>query len=101
MKTKHENLTKRIKAILIDNEAARDDRMLTTMIIHRRELDKLGLGTHQYYFAIYEKMLSSFKCIDRIWVKIQHDTPELRGANWLKRKHQSAEIAIEIATEKQ
>jgi len=92
-------LTRLVVQILINNEDARDDWMLTIREVHERELNIWYLSKADYFDALFSGKLSNVQTIARVWRLAQEKKPELRGKNWEERQRQSGMLASEFAEE--
>ena len=94
-------LTRLVKNILLENEDARDDWMLTIQIVHNKEMELWYYKKEDYYDAVFSKKLSNVDTIKRLWALIQERIPELRGNKWQERQIQGGQIASEIVDDAQ
>lgn len=85
---------------LEENEASRDDYLIVVKVIHDMELAAQNLQPEDYYNAVFQKRVSSFQTIGRIWRKIQECVPHLRGKDWEERQILSGQVSKDEATEK-
>ena len=92
-------LTRLVVQILVNNEDARDDWMLTIREVHERELSIWYMSKADYFDAFFSGKLSNVQTIGRIWRLAQEKRPELRGKNWEERQKQSGLLAAEFAEE--
>jgi hypothetical protein len=92
-------LTRLVVQILVNNEDARDDWMLTIREVHERELSIWYMDKSEYFDAFFSGKLSNVQTIGRIWRLAQEKRPELRGKNWEERQKQSGLLAAEFAEE--
>lgn len=94
-------LTRLVKSILMNNEAARDNCLLLIKEIHDKEMQIWAYDRAQYYDAVFQGHMSSMVTINRIWRLVQEKFPELRGKEWEERQKQGGVIALEMADEKE
>lgn len=90
-------LTRLITKILTDDEASRDDWMLTIRKVHDMELQLWGHTKEEYYQAFFAEKVSNVHTIRRIWQLVQERRPELRGETWEERQRMGGMIAKEYA----
>ncbi len=94
-------LTRLVKNILLENEIARDDWMLTIQIVHDKEMALWYYKKEDYYDAVFSKKLSNVDTIKRLWALLQERIPELRGAKWQERQIQGGMVANDIVDDLQ
>lgn len=89
-------ITKLVKHILLNNEDARDDWMLTIKEVHDREMEVWAYSKEQYYEAFFSNRLTNCQTIIRLWRLIQEKYPELRGKEWTERQMQAGIIKADF-----
>jgi hypothetical protein len=94
-------LTRLVKHILLENDVARDDWMLTIRLVHDKEMQLWYFKKEDYYDAFFSKKLSNVDTIKRLWALLQERIPELRGVEWELRQRQGGMIASEIIDDNQ
>lgn len=86
--------------ILLEDEDARDDWMLTIRKVHSKELILWCYPKEDYFEAFFDNKLSNVQTIIRVWRLIQEKYPELRGKKWEERQRQGGMMAQEFAEQK-
>lgn len=89
-------LARLVTQILINNQDARDDWMLTIKEVHDRELQIWYLTPADYYDAFFSEKLSNVQTIIRLWRLVQEKRPELRGKTWEERQRMGGMMAKEF-----
>ena len=78
-------LTRLIKHILVSDEVARDNWLLTVQKVHEREMSLWCFTREEYFEAVFGEKLSNVQSITRCWRLLQEKHPELRGKEWEER----------------